>query len=272
MKSKERSRFLVGVREKRVCVYVLGSWKLDSLINPYKVFHSPRVCVGLLKIVDSLNKSVTYQNNMGHLLFFNFNIQHGPSCYTSVFLTAQLIYLGHKITSEGFKPDSSKLEAIVKMPNSNNKKEEQCLLGMSNNLCRFMLNCSKITTPFSLSLQNDVELSFDQLQQKSMDYLKDQDTNQSELQFCNPFIIIIVIIIMSHHQHGYPWPSLATPPYRPLLPADDQGYIPNRHITAVCRFELVVQLFLVHVKGSTGLHHLWACPYFSSSVPHVWFV
>ena len=32
-------------------------------------------------------------------------------------------------------------------------------------------------------------------------------------------------IIMSHHQCGYPWSSLATPPYHPLLPAGLQGYI-----------------------------------------------
>ena len=41
---------------------------------------------------------------------------------------------------------------------------------------------------------------------------------------------------------------------------------------AVYRFKVVVLPLLVHVKGSTGVHHLWACPYFSSSVLHVWFV
>ena len=76
---------------------------------------------------------------------------------------------------------------------------------------------------------------------------------------------------MSCHQHGYPWPSLTTPPYRPLLPAGLQGYIPHRHRAAVYRFELVILPLLIHVKGSTGVHPLWACPYFSSSIPHVWF-
>ena len=32
-------------------------------------------------------------------------------------------------------------------------------------------------------------------------------------------------ILMSRYQHGYPWHSLATPPYRPLLPAGPHGYI-----------------------------------------------
>ena len=75
-----------------------------------------------------------------------------------------------------------------------------------------------------------------------------------------------------HHQHGYPWPSLTTPPYRPLLLTGPQGYILYLHWAAVCRFELVILPLLVHVRGSTGVHDLWACPYFSSSVLHVWLV
>ena len=70
-----------------------------------------------------------------------------------------------------------------------------------------------------------------------------------------PISEFIIISIKSHHQHGYPRPSLATPPYRPLLPAGLQGYIPYRHRAAVCRFELVVLPLLVHVNVSTGVHH-----------------
>ena len=78
--------------------------------------------------------------------------------------------------------------------------------------------------------------------------------------------------IMSRHQHGYPWPSLATLPYRSFLPSGLQGHIPYLHRAVVCRFELVVLTLLVHVKRSTGAHHLRARPYFSSSVQNVWFV
>ena len=51
--------------------------------------------------------------------------------------------------------------------------------------------------------------------------------------------IIIITIIMSCHQHGYPWPSLATSPYHSSLPAGLQGYILCLHIDAVCKFKLV---------------------------------
>ena len=79
------------------------------------------------------------------------------------------------------------------------------------------------------------------------------------------FIIIIML-------HGYPWPSLATPSYHSLLLVGLQSYIPYWRRAIVHRFKLVVLPLLGHVKGSTGVHHLWAHSYFSSSVPHVWFV
>ena len=77
-------------------------------------------------------------------------------------------------------------------------------------------------------------------------------------------IIIIIIIIMSRPQHGYPWPSLATPPYCSSLLAGPQGYIQYPQRAAVCRFELVVLLLLLGVHRSTSLMNssllLQQCP------------
>ena len=81
-----------------------------------------------------------------------------------------------------------------------------------------------------------------------------------------------IIIIMSCLQHGYLWPSLVTSPYYSSPLADLKGYILCPHIAAVCMFELVVLLLLGHMRGSIGVHHLWARPCFSSSVLRVWFV
>ena len=51
---------------------------------------------------------------------------------------------------------------------------------------------------------------------------------------------------MSCRQHGYPRPSLTTPPYRSSLLTGPQGNIPYPHRAAVCRFELVAMFFLGH--------------------------
>ena len=84
--------------------------------------------------------------------------------------------------------------------------------------------------------------------------------NDETSTYCNMvqiiITIIIIIIIMSRYQHGYLWPFLAIPLYRPLLLVGLQGYIPYRHKAAVCWFTLVVLPLLVHVKGSIGVHHL----------------
>ena len=63
----------------------------------------------------------------------------------------------------------------------------------------------------------------------------------------------VFIIIMSCHQHGYPWPSLATSPYHSSPPAGLQSYILYLHIVAVCKFALVVLLLLCHMWGSISV-------------------
>ena len=50
---------------------------------------------------------------------------------------------------------------------------------------------------------------------------------------------------MPCYLNEYPWPSLATPPYRPWPPEGPPGYIPYRHKAAVCRFGLVILPLLV---------------------------
>ena len=77
---------------------------------------------------------------------------------------------------------------------------------------------------------------------------------------------------MSRYQHGYSWPFLTAPPYRPMLSADPPGYIPSHNKAAVYSFEPDALRLVVHVKGSIEVHRLWARPYFSSSVPHIWFI
>ena len=67
---------------------------------------------------------------------------------------------------------------------------------------------------------------------------------------------LLLGIIMNRHRHHVTLSSLATPPYRPLLSAHPQGYIPYQHRAAVCRFLLDCLPLLVHLKGSTGVHRL----------------
>ena len=94
----------------------------------------------------------------------------------------------------------------------------------------------------------------------------DDDDDDFKCNEKHGFVLIIIIIILSYRQYGYPWPSLATSPYRSSLLAGPQGYIPYPHRAAVCRIELVSLLLLDYVRGSIGEHQLWARPCFSSIV------
>ena len=86
-------------------------------------------------------------------------------------------------------------------------------------------------------------------------------------------VFIIVSLWCCRWQYNrYPWPSLATFPYCASPLAGLQEWIPYPHIAAVCMFELIVLLLLGHMWGSIGVHHLWACLCFSSSVLRVWFI
>ena len=78
------------------------------------------------------------------------------------------------------------------------------------------------------------------------------------------------IILNHYHHHVLPlaWTSLTLSRHFSLsfiASAGLQGYIPYPHIAAVCMFELVVMLLLGHMRGSIGVHHLWARPCFSST-------
>ena len=59
--------------------------------------------------------------------------------------------MGHLITAEGLKPDPAKLEAIAQMPQPDEKKAVQRLMGMVNYLQKFARGMSNITDTKTLN-------------------------------------------------------------------------------------------------------------------------
>ena len=67
------------------------------------------------------------------------------------FRSTSVVYIGHKLTSEGIKPDPQKIEAIVNMPEPHDKKGVQRLLGMVNYVGKFVPNLSEVTSQLRIS-------------------------------------------------------------------------------------------------------------------------
>ena len=121
---------------------------------------------------------------------------------------------------------------------------------LQNNFCKKLLTMeiNIMNDEFCTNCFKKIGCAF--LIQCNKDYLILKVKNW-EIILKNGVTIIIIIIIMSCRQHGYPWPSLATSPYRSSPPAGLQGYILCPHIVAVCKFELVVSAF---ARPYVGVH------------------
>ena len=92
------------------------------------------------------------------------------------FGASQLPYLGRVISSEGLKPDSKKVQAILDMPPPQNKSDMQRFLGAINYLGEFIPNLSTLTEPLRKLLRKDVVWEFSSEQIKAFETLKEMVT------------------------------------------------------------------------------------------------
>ena len=64
-----------------------------------------------------------------------------------VFMQSQVIYLGHKITSEGLFPTADKVKAIQDAPRPSNLTEVKSFVGLVNYYCKFVPQLSTVLEP-----------------------------------------------------------------------------------------------------------------------------
>ena len=81
-------------------------------------------------------------------------------------------YMGHKITSEGLKPDPEKVQAILQMPTPKDKKDLQRFLGMVQYLAKFISHLSEMACPLRELLKQENEWCWYEQHQKSYDEIK----------------------------------------------------------------------------------------------------
>ena len=92
-------------------------------------------------------------------------------------------YMGHVVTSKGVKPDESKVLAIKNMPQPEDKKGLQRLLGMTRYLCQYIPNKAMITSPLRQLLRKDAAWHWNHEHTDALDKLKSALVQAPVLQF-----------------------------------------------------------------------------------------
>ena len=80
--------------------------------------------------------------------------------------------MGYIITSEGLQPDPKKVQAIVDMPQPQDKEGVRRFLGLVQYLAKFIPNLSQIDAPLRILLKTDVLFLWEDEQEKSFKELK----------------------------------------------------------------------------------------------------
>ena len=94
-------------------------------------------------------------------------------------------FIGHVATSEGLRPDPSKVWAIRKMPLPENVAGIQRILGMSQYLSKFLPRLSDITKPLRNLTHQDAEWIWDEPQQSAFECLKQAVSATPVLRYYN---------------------------------------------------------------------------------------
>ena len=114
----------------------------------------------------------------------------------------QVDYFGHLVTSEGLKPDPTKVNAIVNMPAPTDKKELSTILGMITYLSKFSPSLSETTKPMRDILKDDVEFCWDKPQQDAFEKTKKLISNTPVLTYFDPKKKLILEVDASKHGLG----------------------------------------------------------------------
>ena len=102
------------------------------------------------------------------------------------FRTNDITFQGHRITSQGLKPDDAKEEAIVKMDNPQNVDEAQILQGTVNYLARIMPRLSEVMEPIKSLTRSNTEWEWTEVQANPMEEIKRMGTEAPILAFYDP--------------------------------------------------------------------------------------
>lgn len=108
------------------------------------------------------------------------------------FLRREVMYLGHKISESGVRPDPEKVKAVANFPVLKSRTDIQSFLGLAGYYRRFIENFSKIIKPLTSLLKKGVEFNWTSIQQVAFECIKSKLITQPILiypDFTKEFIL-----------------------------------------------------------------------------------
>ena len=99
------------------------------------------------------------------------------------FRVRSVTYVGHQLTSDGVKPDTSKVAAILEMPTPKNKQEVQRFMGMIQYLGKFIPNLAEKSKPLRDLMRKDTPWVWNHEQEDAYDELKQACSKPPTLAF-----------------------------------------------------------------------------------------
>ena len=176
-------------------------------VMPFGLQNSPAVFSRLMEIVleglpfaiayidDILIYSETLEDHLSHIQqVFDRLRKHGLKLKLKKcqFLKNETNYLGFKITTNGIKPETEKVETIRSLPPPISVKEVRSFIGMMSYYRRFVPNFSKISTPLVELTKKYAKFKWTEECQKAFEYLKDSLTTVPSLAYpdvSKPYIL-----------------------------------------------------------------------------------
>ena len=98
---------------------------------------------------------------------------------------SQVTYIGHTMGKNGLEASEDKIDAILKMPRPECKKDLQRFMGMVNYLAKFIPNVSMLNKDLRILLQKDIAWHWEARQEKCFNELKDTITKAPVLAYYN---------------------------------------------------------------------------------------
>ena len=95
----------------------------------------------------------------------------------------EVTYIGHRLTSNGLKPDPKKVEAIVNMPTPKDLPELRRFLGMVNYLSKFLPNLSTVTDSLRKLEEKDTVWCWEDHHDQAIAEVKKMITQEPVLKF-----------------------------------------------------------------------------------------